>query len=377
LDDLTLSVNLREPAGYFLFMLAGAPLLPLPRHVLECPGSRWAEGVGFVGNGAFTLEVGGANDTWVLKRNPFYPGRVQGNAERIELRLRRERTDAVLDSGPEILAGYQADELDMATLPPAEVRRARQHHPDEEVWWPTTAVYYLLLNRHRPPLGDLRVRRALALGLNRSLLLTLIYGEGVEPALGGLLPPTLPCHSPVVGLSFDPEAARRSLAEAGFPEGAGLGTLSVLHAPRQERHDMVRHMGALWGEELGIRIQGVPCGYADLHRRVRKGDFELGILGWIADYPDPDNFLRVLVEGFLRLHPDGEYTGLVQQAARLMDQRQRMELYVRADRRLADQVFILPIVYGQGRAFIKPWVRREPMWYSCDGSWKDTIIDPH
>ena len=140
---------------------------------------------------------------------------------------------------------------------------------------------------------------------------------------------------------------------------------------------MVRHLHALWDEMLGVRIQGVPCGYAELFRRVREGDFEMAILGWIADYPDPDNFLRVLVEGFLSLQPDEDFSLLVRQAARLMDQRQRMELYARADRLLADQAIILPIVYGQGRAFIKPWVRREPLWYSCDGNWKDVIIDPH
>jgi ABC-type oligopeptide transport system substrate-binding subunit len=100
------------------------------------------------------------------------------------------------------------------------------------------------------------------------------------------------------------------------------------------------------------------------------------MMAWIADYPDPDNFLRVAV----RLHSRWRhevYDRLVERARRVTDQRERIDLYKQADRRLVEEAPILPLAYEQAPLLVKPWVRRFPLsppWKFC---LKDAIVEPH
>jgi ABC-type oligopeptide transport system substrate-binding subunit/predicted Ser/Thr protein kinase len=377
-DDLTLSVELEHPAGYFLYMLAAPQYFPLPRHIVGAGHGRWADGAEYVGNGAFRLVSGGEGETWTLRRNPGYQGRFRGNVEQVDIHMRSEHGEGAWESGPEILSQYEAGSLDIAILPFADARRAKLHHSGQEVSWPGLAVYFVALNWRRAPLGDLRVRRAFGLGLDRSLLMALTYGDDTEPAAGGLVPPGLAGHSAGIGLSYDLREARRLLAEAGFAGGRGFPTLTVLHALKQERHDLACNLIDLWKEALGVQVQGCPAPQRELHERLQGGDYDMAILGWIADYPDPESFLRVLVSEYQSLQFDAEYASLVDQAGRTLDLRTRMALYARADRRLSDLAVFLPIFYGKGRSLVKPWIRREPKWwYHLGACWKDVIINPH
>ena len=104
---------------------------------------------------------------------------------------------------------------------------------------------------------------------------------------------------------------------------------------------------------------------------------DLHALGWVADYPDPDNFLRV---GFATI-PTGwrneEYANLVEKARRLTDQRQRMSLYCQADRILVEEAPVVPLFYNRVALLIKPWVRKFPLSTRGGWRWKDVVIDPH
>ena len=99
--------------------------------------------------------------------------------------------------------------------------------------------------------------------------------------------------------------------------------------------------------------------------------------GWAADYPDPDNILRV---GFPKEIADWNevvFDGLVAKARRMLDQTQRLKLYQEADRILIEEAVVLPLVYGMTHLLVKPWVKRFPI--SPMGEWflKNVIIEPH
>ena len=183
------------------------PTFPVPRHIVESRGEKWAEPSSFVSNGAFTLELGGDSESWVLRRNPGYGGRFRGNVERIEITLLKESTEGVWNPSPQIMALYDADQIDFASPFFPGAQTARRHHPQEEVSWPAMHVFGLVLNWRRPPFDDPRVRRALGIGLDRCLLVELTFGEEAAPADGGLVPPGLPGHSPGIGLAHDPDEA--------------------------------------------------------------------------------------------------------------------------------------------------------------------------
>ena len=357
-------------------MLALGETFPVPRHLVKSRGEKWAEPSGFVSNGAFTLEVGEDGESWVLRRNPGYGGRFRGNVERVEITLLKERTEGVWNPTPQIMALYDADQNDFAAPFSPGAHTARQRHAQEEVSWPAMLSFGLVLNCRRAPFNDPRVRRALGLGMDRGMLVELAWGEEAIPASGGLVPPGIPGHSPGIGLGFDPEAARHLLGEAGFAGGEHLPSITFLHPMNQACHAIARNLTEQWQKTLGIRIQGRPLPYSAYTERVQAGEYDLALEGWMADYPDPDSFLRVYVSSHASLEWSDGYAQLVREAARMHDQRTRLEMYARADRLICQQAVYIPLVYGTGRAFIKPWIRRERKWYSR-GFWKDVIIDPH
>ena len=97
---------------------------------------------------------------------------------------------------------------------------------------------------------------------------------------------------------------------------------------------------------------------------------------WNADYPDPDNFLRVCIRRRTRWRNE-VYHGLVAAAKGAMEQGERMNLYQKADRILIEEASIIPLEYGCFHLLVKPWVRTYPTspmhaWY-----WKDVILEPH
>ncbi len=100
-------------------------------------------------------------------------------------------------------------------------------------------------------------------------------------------------------------------------------------------------------------------------------------MGWYADYPDPDDILRV--QWWLRLGgwQNTDYNQLVEGARRVLDQAERMEMYKQADRILVEEVPVLPLCYGRFHMLVKPWVKKllaSPLkWWS----WKDVVLEPH
>ena len=97
----------------------------------------------------------------------------------------------------------------------------------------------------------------------------------------------------------------------------------------------------------------------------------------MADYPDPDNFLRVGLATLPTGWRNPAYEELVEKARRLTDQRQRMRLYSQADRILVDEAAVGPLFYARNTLMIQPWVRRFPMAARGGWFWKDVVIEPH
>jgi ABC-type transport system substrate-binding protein len=159
-------------------------------------------------------------------------------------------------------------------------------------------LVYLAVNNERPPFDDPRVRHALSRAIDRAALVRLAGGHA-EPARGAL-PPAVPGHAPPArDLLLDRDSARRLLAAAGVAPGTPV-ELTVSRAPRpylseplrlamQVQHDL--------GEAgLDVRLRELPT-WAEQVAATASGAFELALLGWQADTPDPNDFLTALVDG--------------------------------------------------------------------------------
>ena len=98
---------------------------------------------------------------------------------------------------------------------------------------------------------------------------------------------------------------------------------------------------------------------------------------WVADYPDPDNFLRVNSIRGETGWQNQAYDRLIEEARQLTDQGERMRLYQAADRILVEEAVVVPLLYFRSHMLLKPWVKRYPTSADSQWIWKDVIIEPH
>ncbi len=371
MDDVTLSVELEGPTGYFLHLLANAVTFPVPRHVVELLGDAWAEPDNIVTCGSFMLESWQPGERMILMRNPDYHGRFSGNLESVELLL----SALGPQSGMHMLEMYEADRLDVVDIATADMNHVRQRYAGEYRKVPRLLTVFLQFDVTRPPFDDVRVRRAFILATDRGALVQRTRPD-CFPATGGFVPPGMPGHTEGIGLPYDPEQARQLLAQAGYPGGVGFPVVECLTFP--ERYDIGEDLHVQWRQNLEADIEWEMMERQALLDRLGNNPPHLFILGWRADYPDPDDYLRAYIGDVQRqTWRNKDYNNLVKHAQRCLDQAERMEMYKEAERILVDEAPIMPIFHNSTRLLVKPWVTRFPTTGLREWFFKDVIIRPH
>ncbi len=370
LDPVTLVVELEGPTSYFLQLLTHNATYPLPRHVVEMYGHAWTDPAHLVTNGPFKLESWQPGQVITLARNFDYRGAATGNVARVELRFLAERSAEITK--------YDADEIDISALwflTGPEIERVRQRHADDYLAGPMLNTHYIGFNLSRPPFNDRRVRRAFAMAIDKETLAHMVLGGYAFPASGGFVPVGMPGHSPGIGLPYDPDQARLLLAEAGYPGGRQFPALEWLSIPGTDR--VMEYLQAQWAENLGVKLTSRAVPEKLFFDKLRQAPAQLFRIGWKADYPDPDNFLRASTFRQETRWSNETYDRLVEQARRLTNQAERMALYRQADRILVEEAVIIPYLYLQRHQLIKPWVSRYPTSPLKASFWKDVVIEPH
>jgi ABC-type oligopeptide transport system substrate-binding subunit len=372
LSEGVLEVELEGPCAYFPYLLSFSLFYPVPRHAVEEHGLGWADLDRILTNGPFRIHSWEPGHSIELVRNPDYCGRCEGNVERVELSL--------LTDWPVILPRYREDELDVLDLwglAMADVDRARQRHPEEYVTRPAPVTVHVRMNTIRAPLDDRRVRRALSLAVDQESLTNHVLGDFGSPAGGGFVPPGMPGYSPSIGLPYEPDRARRLLAEAGYPEGRGLPKLSMIAPNRPLFVQLGEFLQTRWKEELGIELLWQVMEWAELNPYLKSTPPHLFLVAWEADYFDPHSFLRSGIQSSNLHWRDAVYEQWVEEARRTVDREDRMALYAQVDRRLMEEAVSIPLVYPRHHFLIKPWVRRYPISAIRYWFWKDVILEPH
>jgi oligopeptide transport system substrate-binding protein len=269
LDDVTVQFTLLEPAGYFP-AVAGLPInRPLHQPTVEQYGERWTEPGNIVSNGPYVLAGWFHGDSMALARNPQWPGWQEpaGNVERIELAM---LSDAAA------LERYQAGELDSVVVPPAELPRVQADPALSQQLSivPTSCSEYYGFNNSRPPLNDALVRKALSAAIDRRALVETATRGGEIPA-NTFAPPMIFGHAagdPSIAPWALSEAqggwgyaqalaqAQAWLAEAGYSNGQGLPTLTLLHNNADGPAQVAQAVAAMWRAGLGVEVvvQSLP-----------------------------------------------------------------------------------------------------------------------
>ncbi|HYF33743.1 MAG TPA: peptide ABC transporter substrate-binding protein [Prosthecobacter sp.] len=359
IDDHTLRITLKGPAPYLPSMLKHYSWHPVPRHVIERfgrmdePDTKWTRVGNLVGNGSFKLKEWRYTHSITVERNPHY-----WDAATVKL---NEIVFIPIVSDATEERAFRDGQLHVTnTVPLPMVPVYRDRHPELFHEYPLLSTYFYRVNVTRKPFQDKRVRQALALAIDKETLIRNILRAGQKPATGFTPPGSGAGYEAPDLLRFDPEKARRLLAEAGYPAGKGFPRFDILINTMESHTVIAQAIQEMWKKNLGI-----PAGVLNQDWNVyldnqRKLDYDVCRAGWVGDYLDPYTFLSIWQTG------DGNndtgwgnarYDELMQASLREKDTAKRMRILTEAETLLLDELPMLPIYWYVRNYLSRPEVR--------------------
>jgi oligopeptide transport system substrate-binding protein len=357
IDRATLQITLKQPAPQFLAYVSSTPWLPINPRVVERYGAQWTRPENFVGNGPFSLSEWKPNQHISVRKRPDY-----WDAARVEVDGIRFQA---FDSGDAEERAYRAGQLDVTmSVPNSKILGYADQQPSPLRQIPLYETRFLAFNVERPPLSDIRVRRALALAIDREAIVSQVLRGGQQAAYN-FVPEGLGGFHPGETLHEDVDEARGLLAKAGYPNGIGF---PVLELTGWSQTPVLEAVQAMWKRNLGISIH-IRVRDAKVHvAALTGGDFDIGFITAIPDVADPAIMLGDLRSGASSnyshwSHP--EFDRLLKLADRQIDSTLQLRLLMAADELISAQCPVSPLYFNTKNMLLRPTVvgwREDALW---------------
>ncbi len=362
-DRHTLVVTLEKPTPRFPSYVVSGPWIPVHLPTLERHGRKWTTPENFVGNGPFLLAEWRPHQRITVKKNPRWHGAARVRLDQIQFTR--------FDSGDAEERAYRAGQIEATmSVPATKVEVYARERPGELHRQPMIETRYLAFNTRRAALRDARVRRALALAIDRQLLVDRVKRGGQPPATRMLPPaltPTLATAKATADLSFNPDEARRLLAEAG----ASGTSMPKLELTGWTDTPVLEAIQAMWRKELGIDV-AIAVREAKVHvAALAAGDYDIAFVTAIPDVADAANLLGDFVTGAPENYPqwsDARFDAALAQAAMIADERTRAERMREVEDRLLTQAPTAPLYFNAKIWLMSPRVhgwQEDGLWTRC------------
>ena len=393
-DDYTLEIELEEPTSVFLSRLAMAQTAVFPKEVYDKHGIEMRAIA--VGTGPFIIKNVRENQAVYMEKNPDYWGEDEfGNqlpflnavnvtfindkkSELLEFKLGNhdlmyrlpfEMIDQVVVNG-ELLPEYGDFQLQQKNV--------------------LSLQYYGFL--HQGDLfDDINLRKAFNYAIDREKLCNFTLKGAGAPAVYGVVPPGMAGydHEAIKGYNYDPEKAREYMTKAGYPNGQGFpGVTLQLNSGGGRNAQVAEAIQNMLNETLNINVELHTIPWAQHTENVEQAKADFWRLGWVADYPDPENFLNLFwgkwvpesldtktyINSFRYKNPnfDNDFVAGKQS----VNAAERNAFYLKADQQVIDDAVVLPIYYDKDYRLLQPDVRNFPMNAMEQRSFHDVYFVP-
>jgi oligopeptide transport system substrate-binding protein len=350
-----LRVELEKPMGYFPNLLTHSSTFPIRKDLIQKFGdNKWTEAGNLVSLGPYKLALWQHDKEILLEANETYYGGVPPT-KYIHAQMIVEQATAInlFDAG-------KLDAVDGIPSTELKTQRARKQYRSIGV----LQLYYYGMNVKKSPTDNVHVRRALAHAIDRQKLVKLL--DGGEIPMTGWVPSGMFGYFTDVGLQFDLEKAKAELAKAGYGEGGKSLPKIELHFNTNENHQRIAEaVQAQLKDHLGISVELKNEEWKSYLAKVKTDPPSLFRFGWLADYPDPDNFMNLMTsysENNRTRWSDPRYDKLIEQAAGETDREKRRELYRHANQiMLTEGVPVIPILTGVAHLLVSDRVEGFPV----------------
>lgn len=372
LDPQTVRIRLSVPYPNFLQILAHQGCWIYPKELIEHYGANAAWHT--VGTGPFHLKHFIRGEVLVLERWPHHWDRDEfGDPYPF---LDAVRCTFIKDKQREFEEFKKGNLSVIYELPLERTDVLRSETSFQVQSTAGLSIQFYGFNHSKPPFNDVRIRQAVSLAIDRQLLVdSVLSGLGI-PAGHGVVAPGFADYpyDSVPALVFDPDRARALLAEAGFPGGVGLP--NVYLQVNSDGFGYVRVAEAvqeMLARNLGVRVIATVLPADQHYDRIEFGRPQLWREGWIADHPDPENFLALFygknvpvdtaAPSYLNStrYRNARYDSLFAQALRSSGTEERMRLLALAERQVMEDMVVAPLYHERVVRLLQPWVRDLPI----------------
>ncbi|MEY4941590.1 MAG: hypothetical protein RIQ93_3325 [Verrucomicrobiota bacterium] len=367
-DDHTLVLRLAHPVPYLAALVSHSSWYPVHRATIEkfgkidTRGSAWTRPGNLVGNGGFTLAEWRPNRVIRLTKSAHY-------WDRDTIRLTAVNFYPIENESTEE-AAFRSGQLHVTAQVPIEKIADYKKDPARLLQQGVMlGTYYYKFNVTKPPLNDSRVRRALAMSIDRPTIVQRV-AKGDQIPAGHLTPPNIGGFTARAEMPHDIPAAQKLLADAGYPGGKGFPKVELLYNTTEGHRKIAEAIQQMWRKNLGIDIGLYNQEAKVWSDSMRQMNYQIARYAWIGDYLDPSTFLDLMAKGNGNNQTgwsNAEYDRLIELARTTADNSKRFEYFQRCEEILVDEAPFAPIYFYQRNYLKRPEVK----------GWHSNLLDIH
>ncbi|MBI5288667.1 MAG: peptide ABC transporter substrate-binding protein [Chloroflexi bacterium] len=349
IDDSTIEITIDAPKPYFLYKLTYPTGFVVDQRQIEANPRRWTQKPN--GTGPYTLEEWRLGERIVLQAyDKHYLGAPKLKTVRFEL------------SGGSGLVAYQDGDIDITGVGLDDLEAIQDASNDlnkEYSQTPRQSLDYIGFNTNTPPFDDAKVRQAFALSVDRTKIAEVILKRAI-PVANGILMPGVPGYTTdEKTYPYDPDEAKKLLSESKYADNMPEITLAETGAggtvgPTTEA--IVQY----WKDNLGIDVKIQQAEAGTFFSDIDQGRYQMFHLGWIMDYPDPEDILDILFYSKSRQnntrYTNPEIDALLESARVEQDTEKRLATYQDVEKKLIQDAVWMPMFYDVTHALVKPYV---------------------
>ena len=350
IDEYTLEVTLTEPFADFAYVVSHSALGPVPSGGAADQFSTFFRSP--IGNGPFMMDGNWVDDQYIrIKRYDDYYGE----------KAKIDGCDFLIFKSPETaFTEFQAGNLDFSMIANGQIASTMDQYgvatdgltvnPGQQtLLGEESSVYYFTMNNKDEYFKNKDLRRAVSMAINRQAICDTIF-EGTRSPADGIVPPGIDGNRKGAWpyARYDVEAAKKALADAGYPNGEGLPPIK-LSCNSGGGHEEILQMVQGDLAVIGITAELETMDWATYLTTLQEGAYQFGRLGWIADYPIMDNFLYPLFytgTGDNRSHySNKDVDARIIKARGVTDTAARIKLYQEIDDILGNDCVVAPVMF--------------------------------
>ncbi|MFC1961983.1 peptide ABC transporter substrate-binding protein [Chloroflexota bacterium] len=351
IDDFALEVTIDAPKSYFLAKLTYPTAFVVDRHNVASGRDWWRQPNG---TGPFKLKQWEGNNLLVLERNEHYYGKI-ASVSQVNYKL----------WGGVPMVMYETGDIDVTEIGMNYIDRVTDKSGPfaNELQVVTELSFsYIGFDPTRPPFDDVDLRRAFSLAIDKEKIISVLLRD-MEQRADGILPSGMPgFNEGLTGLGYDPDQARRLIAASKYGSVEALPPITITTTGwGGSISDDLEAIIQQWRENLGVEVTVRQLEPERFLYYLKEEKDEMFYMGWIADYPHPQDFLDVLFHTGMESNY-GEYSNatvdaVLDRAAVEQDYEQSLKIYQQAEQMMVDDAACIPLWFGQNYVLVKPYVK--------------------